>query len=217
MMISALHILLVTVFGLEWRHLDATDPEIRLTVDDSCRSAAKIEWLVLTSNEELTNCTIFYDTAENFSKGLAHSHDTLRSMTESEAFIINGLKPDRNYSVGIICSSVLSEVLTFNVSDSDCSTFNKDDTTPTNEVVVFKEQTSFLGTRDSVLGIVFGLFGLLIIIVTSFYVLRKVRRRQRLERIRRYLGSSLIDPFQNMEDREPSMASERLIEENTES
>ena len=64
--------------------------------------------------------------------------------------------------------------------------------------VVFKDESSLFSSKDSILGIVFGLCGFLLIIVTTFYVLRKVRRRQRLQRIRRYLGyvsSVLSAPF----------------------
>ncbi|WAR23509.1 hypothetical protein MAR_037178 [Mya arenaria] len=85
-------------------------------------------------------------------------------------------------------------------------------TTPS-PVVEFHEKTSFFGTRDSVLGAVFALLGLGIIFITCFYVLRKYRRRQRLERIRNYLGSTVIDPFDNLQSHsELDSGSERLIE-----
>ena len=56
--------------------------------------------------------------------------------------------------------------------------------------VVYEKQTGLFqgGTQDTVLGIVFGLFGFAIILVTSYYLWRRYRNRQRRQRIRSYLG-----------------------------
>ena len=69
--------------------------------------------------------------------------------------------------------------------------------------VMFKDDTSILGTRDSLLGMFIGLLGLIIIAVTTFYVVRKIRRRNRLERIRRYLGyvSLFIESLNHLLDK----------------
>ena len=80
----------------------------------------------------------------------------------------------------------------FSIKDKHCDDSNTPSITPDSEVVEFKDESPFFGRRDSVLGVVFGLFGLLIILVSLFYVSLRVRRRQRRERIRRYLGYGIL-------------------------
>ncbi|XP_045158183.2 uncharacterized protein LOC123524208 [Mercenaria mercenaria] len=209
--ITILQLLMVTSLGLQWKLSASTvAPVIKLELTDSCKTEAEFEWLIFEEDSGLANCAIIYDNTESFSPNSSKYFEKYSMLPNSGTFSIKELVLGQNYSVQIVCGKTTSDVLSFSIEDKDCPVGNEGATSDT--PVVFKEQTSLLGTRDSVLGIVFALFGLLIIIVTTFYIVRKIRRRQRLERIRRYLGSSLIDPFENMQDREQENGSERLIE-----
>ena len=74
-----------------------------------------------------------------------------------------------------------------NVFTDNCT--SAENSTSPHVDVYYQEQSGFLfGSRDSVLGILFGLFGLMIILVTSYYLWRRYRTRQRRQRIRSYLG-----------------------------
>lgn len=205
--------LLLLACALEWKVCTSSfQPEIRLEQTDSCRSKAKFEWLIFEDEKGLANCTILYNTTENLTESSAESPESFPMLERSGTSTIGGLVLGQTYFIQIVCKKARSNTVQFSIQDKDCSLLEKPVTTTDSSVVEFKEQTSFLGKPDSVLGIVFALFGLLIIMVTTFYIVRKVRRRQRLERIRRYLGSSLIDPFENMQDRDQENGRERLIE-----
>lgn len=74
------------------------------------------------------------------------------------------------------------------LSDATCTEATTTEENVGSSVVEFKDSSSFLGTRDSVLGVIFGSVGFAIIVVASFYLILRFRRRRRWERIRRYLG-----------------------------
>lgn len=181
---------------------------IKRSLSSLCRSSAEFEWHILNQDDiDVHNCSIRYGPIGQ--KMIVDIFADVKSF--SGHFNLENLTSGVNYSVQISCENSQSEPEFFIITGSECSESNL--LTSNDEVVVFQETTPLLGTRDSVLGIVFGLFGFLIIIVTTFYIVRKIRRRRRLERIHAYLGSSMTDPFGNLNiSMDQEMASARLIE-----
>ncbi|KAL4236078.1 hypothetical protein ACF0H5_004464 [Mactra antiquata] len=202
---------IILMLSINLKFCESASPKIKVLKDDSCQSMAEFEWIIFEMADEASNCSIYSGTTDGFSHDDNHELEYYPTMKNGGSFKIPDLIVGINYSVQIRCSTVSSDIFSFNVDDKECPTVS---TEGDSSVVVFQEKTSLLGTRDSILGIVVGLFGVTIILVTTFYIVRKVRHRQRLERIRRYLGSSLIDPFENIRDHEPESGSERLIEQN---
>lgn len=191
---------------------EGTDIEVLL--ENVCASTASLEWLFFPRDSNakgLNSCCVRFDLHEQFMANISHIQ-LYKFLPNNGIFKLFGLIPGRQYSLDVSCGTSRSNVTTFSASDVACTGENKSDVE--SEVpVMFEDKSSLFSSKYSILGIVFGLCGFLIIIVTSFYVLRKVRRRQRLQRIRRYLGSSLVDPFENLEIRMPhdDSSSERLM------
>jgi len=189
--------LLLIVYGLGQCSvsMDSLSPELRCTKTDPCKSLAVFEWQLMGYEESTPrNCTVVYAPSEQFLAGQVKTYKTYINISVTGSFTLNGMNSGELYSVQIRCDKAMSEVVRAKFYVDNCGAAKDDDT-----VIEYKEPPSLLGGRDSMLGIVFGLFGLLIILVTTTVIWKRYRHRQRRERIRRYLGTSQIDPFENLQ------------------
>ncbi|KAH3828957.1 hypothetical protein DPMN_130945 [Dreissena polymorpha] len=203
------------VFAYSYNCIGANVIEVKLT--SICSSKVTLSYSIFDSKTAESceyrcwNCTAKYRELGSSDGGLRkveYSH-----LNADGEIRLDGLSAESNYSIHLKCGAIQSNEVFFFTEGTNTSC--PDDIIPSSTlspVMVFHEDT-LLGTRDSVLGIVFSLLGLLIILITTFYVVRKIRRRRRLERIRTYLGSTIIDPFENLQNRiEEDSGSQRLIE-----
>ncbi|XP_052776393.1 uncharacterized protein LOC128214143 [Mya arenaria] len=189
--------------------------EIDVVLLRSCGNTATFEYNIYDAKTlEICefgcwNCSAEYNVVGN---QLSIGRQEFQHLDASGELKLDGLTIGFHYTLQLVCGDIASDKALFNTSVGNNTCDEGQGTTPS-PVVEFHEKTSFFGTRDSVLGAVFALLGLGIIFITCFYVLRKYRRRQRLERIRNYLGSTVIDPFDNLQSHsELDSGSERLIE-----
>lgn len=178
--------------------LSSGNTEIKLDIHSQCADSAELGWTLIIANNTikfLSNCSLVSKYSSSSKPVLYHRFPFLprQGVYKLEDKLFAGGK----YLFSIRCADTVSNTVTVIASDN-CPVVNSTH----GPDVVYQEQTGlFSGTKDSVLGIVIGLLGVLIIIVTSFYLLRRYRMRQRRLRIRSYLGASLIDPFTSMQNR----------------
>lgn len=177
--------------------------EIKLDVISDCVDAAALGWTVFSFDDAitfLTNCSVSYS--------VGAQNDLLQKPMVYHYFPVlkkhgvynlrDWLLAGRQYWFNIKCGNIVSNAVSITALDN-CTQVGNTTHSPD---VVYQEQTGlFSSTQDSVLGIVIGLLGVIIILVTSFYLWKRYRNRQRRQRIRSYLGASLIDPFANMQNR----------------
>lgn len=173
--------------------------EIILDVLSECADTAELGWF---TNDDalkfLSNCSFVSPYGLQHNPVLYHHFPVLHThgvYKLEDKLLAGGL-----YWFQIRCEDLVSNAVSITALGTDnCTQITNTTRSPE---VVYQEQTGlFFGSQDSLLGIVFGLLGLLIILVTSFYLWRRYRNRQRRQRIRSYLGASLIDPFANMQNR----------------
>lgn len=185
--------------------------KIQLNVISSCADDVELGWMIFTPDDELlslSNCSL--TVSEHLEKPavdhwfpILHRQGTYKLGDK----LFNGLR----YSFQMKCGRIGSNSVLLTALDNCTQAKNKSH----DPDVVYEKQTGLFGsTQDTVLGVMFGLFGFAIILVTSYYLWRRYRNRQRRQRIRSYLGASLIDPFANMQNRMDEMEAsggQRLI------